>query len=534
MPQRYPSTPKGTFPTAGPTSGAPPRTLRDALKTIGPYSPGASYERDAMSPARQAEWASTQRAPEALRTLLQDAMIANPRQVGATQRMMSAYDLAKKAQNLPAGELAALQAAQDAGVAERPSRRAASAESAGSRYDPQTQAGMEKVTSMARGVKGGVEGSVNGVRMVAPAAGKENRTAYQNDMSALGLNPNEMGNANAVTWKTYKQAAADQQKAKALAQRASGFKIAEEKAKNDGLIGLEKVKGDNAARTAGITAGGKSSAGQAKDTEGTRKQLGALRGELGQSYDTAYRGVMRDVSIGLQKARGGKVYDPNDPAAPQGVLPDPNSPEFKQELGKQLRAQKLLDRDEYIARKAKERIGGALGMTPEYSYRQGVANEIFPGTFPDFGKAGLTPAPPATPPAAPPPGPMRAPSPMPTPSPQTTPGPAPSPTPQPTPQVAPSPMPAAPAQMGQGAGPQGGAMPAPSPSPSPTAQDFAAHGEDPPISDQELHSINDSATLLAIAAEHENAQVPPQLHAVFLQAAQKARQRAEQLQRAGL
>lgn len=77
-------------------------------------------------------------------------------------------------------------------------------------------------------------------------------------------------------------------------------------------------------------------------------------------------------------------------------------------------------------------------------------------------------------------------------------------------------------------------MPAPSPSPAPTDQDFQAHGEDPPINDQEIHSINDSASLLAIAEEHEKAQVPPALHALYVSAAQKARQRAEQLQRAGL
>lgn len=493
-----------------PTTTTPPRTLRSMLGDMGPYSPGVLTTKAALSPARQRDLALAQQQPDSLRMLLESAMAASPTRSGQVEPALAAYNLATR--NIGEGERRALEAAQSS----LSTSRGAGAAGKTSRYDPQTEAGMTQVTSASHGVRGATTGTVNGKRVLIPAAGMANRLAFQTGMSDINQDPNNVGDPDAATMTAYRRAAAEQQHAKALAARALAAKIAEEDAKNRGLIGLEKVKGDNAARVAGITSGGKKGDAKAKDTEGVRKQLGALREQLGQRYESAVAAVKHDVSIGMEKRTNTAV--------------DPRSPEFRMEVQRRLRDLNLQDRNEYVARKAREQLVGAMGATPGYEYRQDAANDVFPGLFE---RGGMTPPPNAAPAARTPNAPMRPAAAAP---PQG--GPVAGPPPATPPPPRPGPPPVAPAGPGglpvsqqpinavanPGAAGQGSLPVSAPPTPPPVADD--AGNDIAPPSQQEI--------ALATPAELERmiqglrAAAPlhaPEVRAAYLQAAQMAEQR---------
>lgn len=400
--KRYAATPKGTFRTS--SDPVPPqRSLRDALQTYGPYSPGVTASRMAMSPQRQSEWNQVQSQPDTLRQILQDQMLRNPQQTGMVQRGIDAYHAARSMQNRSPEEQRALLAAAGAmggggsdAARSTPPRDAALA------------AGMKGVTNTAHGIQGATMGMVNGKPVLIPAAGAANRAAFQSGIGELGLNPVDAANPEAVTWKQYQRES----------QRQTAEKGAE-KRKLDNAIALQKVVNEGGVAKAEASGAAKASGQRRNEEKALRSDFSKSAGADYEQYQNAYRNAVRNA-------------DQSTRTDPKTTLPR-KGPVTREAIAERLALEGLptepmLSAEQYFKtpyfqEHMRARYNGSIGTTPESVWKGELFNQImgFPlqQSAPPLQQAEPLPAQPiapnanaapAGPASAPPPGAQVAPS----------------------------------------------------------------------------------------------------------------------------
>lgn len=370
-PRRYRATPLGTFPTSA-APVVPERTLRDALTRLGPYSPGRNMERDAMSAARQRDWALTQQQPRNLRDVLQLGMINNPRAAGKVRGAIDAYNLTNR--GVSAADVAAARAMEDdAPAASEGTQRA----QRGRRYDAQTEAGMENVTSAAGGIKGATRGRINGKDVFIPAAGAANRAAFAAGADALGLDGSGPVGPDAAIWKQYKQAAAVQFAAREKARKEAAAAMALEALK--GNVELEKER---------IKAGGTNTKSRSKEESVLMGDFGATRASVKAAYQSALNTARGEVDRTFAARESNALQFSPEQAAEWQI----GGEKYKAALSRIIVERGLDNPESWMKGRVRDKYMGALGTTPDREWTKQKAVEFWgPGYFDEWGQPSMVP-----------------------------------------------------------------------------------------------------------------------------------------------